>query len=103
LSIRQLVRGELRSDNADGEAIQEGLNSDDGKKKIADAMRGLTFKSRSATTPVTCGPEGTRPRAAMRSAGAYNSQRAHVHEVKSGEMEQILGVEAEWKKTKGYT
>ena len=78
-------------------------NSADGKK-IAEAMRGLTIKS-------PFGADGTMTMRAEDQTligyaigwGTTIPQEPYVPEVKAGDWKTILELEAEWKKSKGYT
>jgi branched-chain amino acid transport system substrate-binding protein len=78
-------------------------NSADGKK-IADAMRGLTIKSPfGADGTVTMRAEDQTLIGYAIGWGTTIPNEPYVPEVKSGDWKQILALEAEWKKTKGYT
>jgi branched-chain amino acid transport system substrate-binding protein len=78
-------------------------NSADGKK-IADAMRGLTIKSPfGADGTVTMRAEDQTLIGYAIGWGTTIPNEPYVPEVKSGDWKQILALEAEWKKSKGYT
>src|ERR1700676_1651529 len=78
-------------------------NSADGKK-IADAIRGLTNKSPlGADGPVTMRAEDNTLICYAIGWGTTIPQEPYVPEVKSGDWKMILELEAEWKKSKGYT
>src|SRR6202163_3176655 len=77
-------------------------NSTDGKK-LADAMRGLTIKSPfGADGTVTMRAEDQTLIGYAIGWGTTIPNEPYVPEVKSGDWKQILALEAEWKKTKGY-
>ena len=79
------------------------VNSADGKK-IADAMRGLTIKSPfGADGTVTMRAEDQTLIGYAIGWGTTIPGEPYVPEVKSGDWKQILALEAEWKKSKGYT
>jgi branched-chain amino acid transport system substrate-binding protein len=78
-------------------------NSADGKK-IADAMRGLTIKSPfGADGTVTMRAEDQTLIGYAIGWGTTIPNEPYVPDVKSGDWKQILALETEWKKSKGYT
>src|ERR1700681_1166012 len=78
-------------------------NSADGKK-IAVAIRGLPIKAPfGADGPVTMRVEDQTLIGYVIGWGTTIPNEPYVPEVKSGDWNQILALEAEWKKTKGYT
>jgi branched-chain amino acid transport system substrate-binding protein len=77
-------------------------NSADGKK-IADAMRGLKIKSPfGADGTVTMRAEDQTLIGYAIGWGTTIPQEPYVPEVKPGDWKNILELEAEWKKSKGY-
>lgn len=78
-------------------------NSADGKK-IADALRGLTIKCPfGADGTVTIRAEDQTLIGYAIGWGTTVPQEPYVPEVTSGDWKTILDLEAEWKKSKGYT
>src|SRR5258707_15781374 len=78
-------------------------NSADGKK-IADAMRGLTIKSPfGADGSVTMRAEDQTLIGYAIGWGTTIPNEPYVPGAKSGDWKQILALDTEWKKTKGYT
>ena len=78
-------------------------NSADGKK-IAEALRGLTIKSPfGADGTVTMRAEDQTLIGYAIGWGTTIPQEPYVPEVKAGDWKTILELEAEWKKSKGYT
>ena len=78
-------------------------NSTDGKK-IADALRGLTIKCPfGADGTVTMRAEDQTLIGYAIGWGTTIPNEPYVPDVKAGDWKQILALEAEWKKSKGYT
>ncbi len=78
-------------------------NSADGKK-IAEALRGLKIKSPfGADGTVTMRAEDQTLIGYAIGWGTTIPQEPYVPEVKAGDWKTILELEAEWKKSKGYT